>query len=112
MTIEPESANLCLPGRPFRIEELPQCLNNKISISYVFQQPISDRQMQLLAALGKAEVRRNFPRPLFKVFRAFAFLLIGIIGDCELRVDYEKQSIAQSQPLLEELFVRMTDGHE
>jgi len=93
--------------RPFRAEILPECLDGITAINYVFLQAVPRAFVEGLADLGTVEFRDDFPRPLFKVKQPFHFHLIGIVGACEIRVDYDEKNIAQARPQLENRFARM-----
>lgn len=98
------------PSDLFQIENLGQCLDNKISLNYLLPQPVTRELVSALADLGRLEMLDFLPKPLFKITRPYEFFLIGVVGTREIRVDYDQEKISTAQAVIEARLVQFLES--
>jgi len=73
--------------------------------AYVFDQPITESFMRLLARDGRLSYYPDFSRPFFKIIARGGLQLKGIIGQTDVEVVFPPSEI-ESQKALFESFLR------
>jgi hypothetical protein len=71
--------------RVVEIRELEDCLEDSKTFEVELEGPIDERLMRRLAEGGRLDFHPEFPRPYFRISRAEAWIVQGVLGNRSMR---------------------------
>jgi hypothetical protein len=93
-------------AKVLRITLLENCLDNSTVKQIELDTPLTESLMQAIAAHGNLKYYPHFPRPYFRIDRAYHYVIQGIMGNHTLRVTFspsaDESTESQLAALIEE----------
>lgn len=67
-------------------KELEKCVSSVASVEVLLDGKVDESTMHLLAKGAKLSFYPDFPKPLFKIEKTGAYHVVGLLGNCSIRV--------------------------